>query len=118
MSEKRWDAQDMRKESENARRLTYYVASDMLCYGAEMLEEDAKIEQIIRDAIQSYNEMFQAAPNDDCERELRERAGLANAWLTAHGFSPEPFHYDSEQSYIKFPRKEEKDGKDDVCRGD
>lgn len=82
----------------------------MLRQSARMIDEDSKIERVVRDSVQSYNEMFQSAPNDDCERELRERASLANAWLTAHGFAPEPFRYDAEQPYIKLPRKEEKDG--------
>ena len=90
----------------------------MLRQGADLLEADAPIERVIRDAVVNYNEMFPYAKNDDCERELRKRAGLANAWLTAHGFAPEPFHYDAEQPYIKLPRKEEKDDQDDGCRGD
>ena len=82
----------------------------MLRKAARIIEADSKIERVIRDAVVNYNEMFSSAPNDGCERELRERAGWANAWLTAHGFAPEPFHYDAEQPYIKLPRKEEKDG--------
>ena len=82
----------------------------MLRQAARIIEADSKIERVIRDAVVDYNEMFPSAPNDGCERELRERAGRANAWLTAHGFAPEPFRYDAEQPYIKLPRKEEKDG--------
>ena len=53
----------------------------MLRLAARIIEADSKIERVIRDAVVDYNEMFPSAPNDDCERELRERAGRANAWL-------------------------------------
>lgn len=52
------------------------------------------IERVIRDAVIDYNESFASAPNDDCERELRERAKAANDWLVAHGYKPEPFDHE------------------------
>lgn len=51
--------------------------------------EAKRIERIVRDAIIDYQEMFAHAPNDDTERELRERAAVANEWLVSHGFPPE-----------------------------
>lgn len=60
-------------------------------------EENASIERVVRDAICSYEESYPGAPNDDCERELRERAGKANRWLVGHGFEPEKFTWSKEE---------------------
>lgn len=66
--------------------------------------EASEIERIVRDAIIDYNGMYPSAPNDDCERELRERAATANAWLKRHGFDEEPFHYPSPTSESEVKR--------------
>lgn len=57
---------------------------EMLCDYADKVdaaykEEASSLERIVRDAIIDYNGMYPSAPNDDCERELRERAATANA---------------------------------------
>lgn len=54
------------------------------------------IERVIRDAIVDYNEMFPSCPNDDCERDLRERARIANEWLKSHGYEEEKFYFAEE----------------------
>lgn len=59
-------------------------------------EENASIERVVRDAICSYEEFYPSAPNDDCERELRERADVANKWLVEHSFEPEKFTWSKE----------------------
>lgn len=51
--------------------------------------EASEIERVVRDAIIDYSEQFVNAPNDDAERELKERAARGNAWLVAHGFNAE-----------------------------
>lgn len=64
----------------------------------ELCEKDALgIERIVRDAIVGYVESYPRAPNDDTERELRERAEKANAWLEAHGFAKEPLDWSKEE---------------------
>ena len=68
-------------------------AIDWLRY-ADRFEAAAKreadsIERIVRDAIIDYSEQYVNAPNDDVERELKERAARGNAWLVAHGFAEE-----------------------------
>ena len=114
MSKKLWTAQEMLDVAENevciidaATFKDCHLADtrvrQMLRQAARIIEADSKIERVIRDAVVNYNEMFPSAPNDDCERELRERASWANAWLTAHGFAPEQFRYDAEQPYIELP---------------
>lgn len=60
-------------------------------------EENASIERIVRDAICSYQESFPSAPNDDCERELIERAEKANKWLVDHDFEIEPLLWSKEE---------------------
>jgi len=60
-------------------------------------DENASIERVVRDAICSYEESFPGAPNDDCERELKERAEIANKWLVDHGFEPEKFTWSKEE---------------------
>ena len=60
--------------------------------------EDSRIERVVRDAIIDYQEMFAHAPNDDAERELKERAAVANEWLVSHGFPPEKTIWDKEES--------------------
>lgn len=55
------------------------------------------IERVIRDAIVDYNEMFPNCPNDDCERDLRERARVANEWLKSHGYEEEKFYFAEEK---------------------
>ena len=59
-------------------------------------EGDA-IEQIVRDAIVSYQEMFPHAPNDDAERELTERAKRGNDWLVRHGYAQENCVWNKEE---------------------
>ena len=58
--------------------------------------EAKRIERIVSDAIIGYQEMFAHAPNDDTERELKERAAVANEWLVSHGFPPEKTIWDKE----------------------
>lgn len=65
---------------------------------AAMKREADSIERIVRDAIIDYIGLYPSAPNDDAERELRERAAIANAWLKQHGFEEEPFHWSKEES--------------------
>lgn len=60
--------------------------------------EAKRIERIVRDAIINYQEMFAHAPNDDTERELKERAIVANEWLVSHGFPPEKIIWYKEKS--------------------
>lgn len=63
--------------------------------------EAESIERIVRDAVIDYNGIFPSAPNDDCERELMERAATANAWLKRHGFEEEPFHFNKTKGCAK-----------------
>ena len=63
----------------------------------DSLAAEAKfIERVVRDAIVGYQEAYASAPNDDCERELKERAELANQWLTTHGLTPETINWSKE----------------------
>jgi len=55
-------------------------------------ELDAGLERVVRDAVVDYNELFASAPNSDAEEELRKRAEVANKWLEAHHYKPEPFN--------------------------
>ena len=64
---------------------------------AESPNIDNKIERIMRDAIIDYEEMFIHAPNDEAERDIKERAATANAWLEAHGYPPEKVKFDKEE---------------------
>lgn len=59
--------------------------------------EGDTIEQIVRDAIVSYQEMFPHAPNDDAERELIERAKRGNDWLVRHGYAQENCVWNKEE---------------------
>ena len=59
---------------------------------------DKEIERIVRDAIISYEKLYQIAPNDDCERELKERAAIGNKWLKDHGFEEE-----AEKAFLSEP---------------
>jgi hypothetical protein len=75
----------------------------LLCHYANRFEASYKreaqsIERIVRDAIIDYNEMYQSAPNDEAERDLRERAARANAWLKQHGFEEEPCYWSKEET--------------------
>ena len=73
--------------------------SSYLAQVIDLLKEESRlIERIVRDAICSYEESFPSAPNDDCERELKERAELANKWLVGHGFEPEKFKWSKEEA--------------------
>ena len=69
---------------------------------AEMIDDAAKrdaqrIERTVRDAIIDYQEMYVHAPNDDAEREIKERAMNANKWLKDHGFEEENVVFDKEE---------------------
>lgn len=64
--------------------------------------EAKRIERIVRDAIINYQEMFAHAPNDDTERELKERAAVANEWLVSHGFPPEKTIWDKGAEDVGF----------------
>ncbi len=59
--------------------------------------ESVSIERIVRDAIIGYEEMFQTAPNDNAEAELKQRAATANVWLVSHGFKPEEVKWSKEE---------------------
>lgn len=56
-----------------------------------------RIERAVRDAIIDYQEMYANAPNDECEREIKERALNANKWLKDHGFDEEKVVFDKEE---------------------
>lgn len=58
--------------------------------------EAKRIERIVRDAIIGYQDLYANAQNDDTERELKERAAVANEWLVSHGFPPEKTIWDKE----------------------
>lgn len=60
--------------------------------------EARRIERIVRDAIIGYQDLYANAPNDDTERELKERATVANEWLVSHGFEPEKTFWGKEES--------------------
>jgi hypothetical protein len=60
--------------------------------------EVKRIERIVRDAIIGYQDLYASAPNDDTERELKERATVANEWLVSHGFEAEKTIWDKEES--------------------
>lgn len=69
---------------------------------AERIDAAAKrdaqrIERTVRDAICDYQEMYVHAPNDDAEREVKERAMNANKWLKDHGFEEEKVVFDKEE---------------------
>jgi len=68
------------------------------CPAASAPLDDSRIERIVRDAIINYQGMYSSAPNDDVERELKERAAVANEWLVSHGFPPEKTIWDKEES--------------------
>lgn len=56
------------------------------------------IERAVRDAIIGYEDDFVTAPNDECEREIIERAKIANRWLDDHGFEKEDLKWSKEPS--------------------
>ena len=79
------------------------ILGQKLNYIADRLEaahkrEAKSIERIVRDAIIDYNAMYPSAPNDEAERDLRERAARANAWLKQHGFDGEPVIWSKEET--------------------
>ncbi len=67
-------------------------------FEAALKREAQSIERIVRDAIIDYSEMYPSAPNDEAERDLRERAARANAWLKQHGFEEEPVIWSKEET--------------------
>jgi len=58
---------------------------------------DKEIERLVRDAIVGYMFSYPKAPNDDCERELKERAEIGNQWLKERGLEPENVVFDKEE---------------------
>ena len=69
---------------------------------AERIDAAAKrdaqrIERTVRDAIIDYQEMYVHAPNDDAERDVKQRAIDANKWLRDHGFEEEKVVFDKEE---------------------
>lgn len=79
-----------------------YSVASQLGWIAERIDEaanrDAKrIGRTVRDAICDYQEMYTHAPNDDAEREIKERAMNANKWLKDHGFEEENVVFDKEE---------------------
>lgn len=58
---------------------------------------DKEIERLVRDAIVGYVLAYPKAPNDDCERELKERAAIGNKWLAERGLEPESVIFDKEE---------------------
>lgn len=58
---------------------------------------DKEIERLVRDAIVEYTLLYPKAPNDDCERELMERAEIGNQWLKERGMDPEDVSFDKEE---------------------
>lgn len=65
---------------------------------AAVRREAANIERLVRDAIVGYQEAYASAPNDDCEREMKERAKIGNDWLAEHGFEPEAVNWSKEET--------------------
>lgn len=97
---------DIRQEADRLeaalRRDKAAIEADALAVGgiveAALKREAQSIERIVRDAIIDYNEMYPSAPNDEAERDLRERAARANAWLKQHGFEEEPVIWSKEET--------------------
>ena len=77
---------------------TQYVRKLLDRLDAAHKREAQSIERIVRDAIIDYNGMYPSAPNDEAERDLRERAARANAWLKQHGFEEEPVIWSKEET--------------------
>ena len=77
---------------------------DLIAFDVVQLREAAHkrevdgVERLIRDAIIGYSEQYVNAPNDDVERELKERAARGNAWLAAHGFEEEKVIWSKEET--------------------
>ena len=59
---------------------------------------EEQMERIVRDAILSYEQLYKDAPNDDSEREIRERCAIANGWLVSNGFARQAVSFDKEES--------------------
>ena len=79
--------------------MTYKTFLDILDRLEVSYKREAQsIERIVRDAIIDYNEMYPSAPNDEAERDLRERAARANAWLKQHGFEEELVIWSKEET--------------------
>jgi len=79
------------------------VCNSIANYLADRLEaahrrEASALQRIVRDAIISYSELYDTAPNDDAERELMERVAIANNWLKQNGFEEEPTNWTKEES--------------------
>ena len=57
---------------------------------AAVLVDTGKIRQAVKDAIVGYQELYPAAPDEECGNALKERAKVANDWLESHGWPREP----------------------------
>ena len=64
---------------------------------AAVLADSATIRRAVQDAIVGYQELYPAAPNDESENELKERAKIANDWLESHGWPREPVTWRKEK---------------------
>ena len=86
---------DLRSENRRFSNSVAFAIADLI--EAAWKREAEQIERIVRDAVVAYNGLYTCAPNDEAEREVVERAKIANAYLTAHGMAPEPFYYSKEE---------------------
>ena len=64
---------------------------------SDLMNGEKSIERVVRDAIVGYMEDYPNAPNDECERELVDRAKFANEWLEAHGLEKEDLKWSKEE---------------------
>lgn len=90
--------QTMANENETEADIAAEIRSLADRIEAACKSEAQAMERIVRDAIISYSELFSNVPGDDAERELKERAARANAWLASHGFAEEKAVWSKEES--------------------
>ena len=64
---------------------------------SDLMNGEKSIERVVRDAIVGYMEDYPNAPNDECERELVDRAKFANEWLEAHGLEKDDLKWSKEE---------------------
>lgn len=94
---------DILAEMRNGPTPKHRIDTELTAHYADLIQEAIKgeaaaLERIVRDAVIDYSEQYVNAPNDDVERELKERASKANAWLVAHGFKEEPVIWSKEEA--------------------
>lgn len=94
---------DILAEMRNGPTPKHRIDTELTAHYADLIQEAIKdeaaaLERIVRDAVIDYSEQYVNAPNDDVERELKERAAKANAWLAAHGFKEEHVVWSKEEA--------------------